>query len=74
MVTFIIFHVSERTRLGISREPFVRKTIHMLCQALFALNKKLSRMSSAAVVIGTFKVYIPNNSCFPVQRIIKSYT
>ena len=41
--------------------------IHMKCQALFSLKNKMiiikNKMSSAAVVMGTLKVYVDKLSC-----------
>ena len=52
------YYFSEKIKLGISCESSARQMIHMKCQALFSLKKKIkikTEMLSAAVVISTFR-------------------
>ena len=55
---YFYFYFSKKTSLDISCESSAKQTIHMKYQDLFSSKnkKKYFKMSSAAVVIGTFRV------------------
>ena len=54
---FFFYYFLEETSLDISCELSAKQTIHMKCQDLFSLKKKIKKkLSSAAVVIGALRV------------------
>ena len=59
---FFLYYFSEKISFYISCESLAKQTIHMKCKDLFSLKKwKKILMSSAAVVIGTFRVETRDN-------------